>query len=113
MAQKLLRFAVVGHVAAALAGDEDLLAGLFHVLQHRHLVPLPHSSTRRHQPGRTAAHDQHLCHPASSCVHALSKLVLLYHTRIGFQMQSLPGPELLEILTQKRPAGGFFPPAGR
>ena len=56
MVQKFLCGAVVGDVAAALAGDEDLLGRLFHMLQHRHLMPLPQGRTRRHQAGRTAAY---------------------------------------------------------
>ena len=66
MAQKLFRCAVVGHIAAALAGDQDLLGRFVHMLQHRYLMPLPHGSTRRHQACRTCAYDQHLCHLFSS-----------------------------------------------
>ena len=66
MAQKLLRRAVVGHIAASLAGDKDLLTGLFHMLQHRHLMPLPHRRACRHQTSRACTHDQHLCHLSSS-----------------------------------------------
>ena len=66
MVQKLFRRAVVGHIAAALAGDQDLLGRFVHVLQHRYLMPLPHGSTRRHQACRTCAYDQHLCHLFSS-----------------------------------------------
>ena len=64
--QKLLRGAVVGHIAAPLARDQDLLTGLVGMLQHRYLMPLPHGSTRRHQACRTCAYDQHLCHLFSS-----------------------------------------------
>ena len=66
MVQKLFRRAVVGHIAAALAGDQDLLGRFVHVFQHRYLMPLPHGSTRRHQACRTCAYDQHLCHLFSS-----------------------------------------------
>ena len=66
MVQKLFCRAVVGHIAAALAGDQDLLGRFVHVLQHRYLMPLPHGSTRRHQACRTCAYDQHLCHLFSS-----------------------------------------------
>ena len=66
MVQKLLRSAVVGHIAAPLARDKNLLTGLVGMLQHRYLMPLPHSGPRRHQPGRTGPHDQHLCHSGSS-----------------------------------------------
>jgi len=66
MVQKLLCGAVVGHIAAPLARDQDLLTGLVGMLQHRYLMPLPHSGPRRHQPGRTGPHDQHLCHSGSS-----------------------------------------------
>ena len=62
MAQKLLCRAVVGHVAASLAGDKDLLPGLLGMLQHRHLMSLPHGSTRRHQSGCPGSHDQNPCH---------------------------------------------------
>jgi len=66
MAQKLLCRAVVGHIAAALAGDKDLLAGLVHVFQHRHLMPLTYSGTRCHQARRACTYDQHLRHLFSS-----------------------------------------------
>ena len=66
MPQKFLCRAVVGHVAAALASDQNFLAGLVHVLQHRHLMPLPHGGTRRHQSRRTGTYDQHLRHLISS-----------------------------------------------
>ena len=79
MAQKLLCRAVVGHIAAALAGDKDLLAGLVHVFQHRHLMPLPHGGTRRHQACRACADDQHFRHPFS----LPNRLIIrVYHTRI-------------------------------
>ncbi len=46
MAQKkLLCRAVVGHVAAPLAGDKDLLPGLLGMFQHRYLMSLPHGGT--------------------------------------------------------------------
>ena len=66
MPQEFLRRAIVGHVAAALASDQNFLAGLIHVLQHRHLMPLPHGGTRRHQSRRTGTYDQHLRHLISS-----------------------------------------------
>ena len=65
MAQKFLCRAVVGHIAAALAGDKDLLAGLVHVFQHRHLMPLTHGGTRRHQSCRACTDDQYFRHPFS------------------------------------------------
>ena len=52
-----LGIAVVRDVAAPLAGDKDLLAGLVHVFQHRHLMPLPHGGTRRPQSCRACAPD--------------------------------------------------------
>ena len=84
MAQKLLCRAVVGHVAAPLAGDKDLLPGLLGMLQHRHLMSLPHGGTRRHQSGCPGSHDQNPCHLSSSqnCL-----LILLYHTRNPAQKQ--------------------------
>ena len=39
--------AVVGHIAAALAGDKDLLGRFVHVLQHRYLMP---PAARQHPP---------------------------------------------------------------
>ena len=56
MVQKLFRRAVVGHIAAALAGDENFLSRFFHMFQHRHLMPLPQGRARRHQAGSTAAY---------------------------------------------------------
>ena len=76
MAQKLLCRAVVCHVAAPLAGDKDLLPGLVGTLQHRHLMSLPHGSTRRHQSGCPGSHDQNPCHLSSS---QNRLLILLYH----------------------------------
>ena len=84
MAQKLLCRAVVGHVAAPLAGDKDLLPGLLGMLQHRHLMSLPHGSTRRHQSGCPGSHDQNPCHLSSSQNRLLT---LLYHTRNNAQKQ--------------------------
>ena len=56
MVQKFLCGAVVGHIAAALSGDENFLSRLFHMFQHRHLMPLPQGRARRHQAGSTAAY---------------------------------------------------------
>ena len=84
MAQKLLCRAVVGHVAAPLARDKDLLPGLLGMLQHRHLMSLPHGGTRRHQSGCPGSHDQNPCHLSSS---QNRLLILLYHTRNPAQKQ--------------------------
>ena len=84
MAQKLLCRAVVGHVAAPLACDKDLLPGLLGMLQHRHLMSLPHGGTRRHQSGCPGSHDQNPCHLSSS---QNRLLILLYHTRNPAQKQ--------------------------
>ena len=84
MAQKLLCRAVVGHIAAPLAGDKDLLPGLLGMLQHRHLMSLPHGGTRRHQSGCPGSHDQNPCHLSSS---QNRLLILLYHTRNPAQKQ--------------------------
>ena len=84
MAQKLLCRAVVGHVAAPLAGDKDLLPGLLGMLQHRYLMSLPHGGTRRHQSGCPGSHDQNPCHLSSS---QNRLLILLYHTRNPAQKQ--------------------------
>ena len=56
MVQKFLCGTVVGHIAAALSGDENFLSRLFHMFQHRHLMPLPQGRARRHQAGSTAAY---------------------------------------------------------
>ena len=84
MAQKLLCRAVVGHIAAPLAGDKDLLPGLLGMLQHRYLMSLPHGGTRRHQSGCPGSHDQNPCHLSSS---QNRLLILLYHTRNLAQKQ--------------------------
>ena len=84
MAQKPLCRAVIGHIAAPLAGDKDLLPGLLGMLQHRHLMSLPHGSTRRHQSGCPGSHDQNPCHLSSS---QNRLLILLYHTRNPAQKQ--------------------------
>ena len=56
MVQKFLCGAVVGHIAAALAGDKNFLSRFFHMFQHRHLMPLPQGRARRHQAGSAAAY---------------------------------------------------------
>ena len=64
MVQELLSGAVVGHVAAPLSRDQDLLSGLFLMFQHRNGVALPHGRTGRHQARRACSDHQHICHPA-------------------------------------------------
>jgi len=57
--QKLAHIAVAGDVAAALAGDQQLLARAFGVVfQHRHRQPFGAGRARRHQARSAAADDQ-------------------------------------------------------
>ena len=62
MAEKFLLVAVVGQVAAALAGDQDFLAWFVGVLQQCNLVPLPCSGAGGHQSSRPRPHDQNFRH---------------------------------------------------
>ena len=61
--QELGHVAVVGQIAAALAGDEDLLPrALGVVFQHRDRESPGRGGTGGHQSGRTAAHNQQIRH---------------------------------------------------
>lgn len=88
MVQKLLRSAVVGHIAAPLARDQDLLTGLVGMLQHRYLMPLPHSGPAAISPAAPAPTINTFAILVPPAIHCLSKFVLVYHTRIGPQLQS-------------------------
>ena len=90
MAQKLFRRAVVGHIAAALAGNQNFLRRFFHVLQHRHLMSLPDSGSRRHQSGGTCPHDQNPCHAFSSKVPVISSISYQNHLAKAMQCRRKP-----------------------
>ena len=62
--QKLIDSAVVGHVAAALAGDVDLFAQLLVALQQRDVRPRPCSVDGGHHAACAAADDDDLTHDA-------------------------------------------------
>ena len=96
MVQKLLGGAIVGHVTAALARDENLLAGLFGVFQHRDAVALPRGCTCRHEARRAAADDDDLCHPSTSfCKNSIISIVSYQNRRAK------------AIGSQKHPSGFF------
>ena len=66
--QHLLCSAVIGHVASALAGDQELLAQPVILFQQKDLRPLPGSYDRReHARGAAADHDTVICHLPSTC----------------------------------------------
>ena len=61
--QNLFRRAVVGHIAAALAGDEQLFPQPVVLFQQQHLCPLPgRRDGGKHPRGTAAHHDQVMRH---------------------------------------------------
>lgn len=80
MVQELLSGTVVGHVAATLSRDQDLLSGLFLMFQHRNGVALPHGRTR--PPIRPAAPAPITNTFAIQQFLPQNLIFLLYHTRI-------------------------------
>ena len=65
--QGLLRGAVVGHVAAALAGDVQLAPHLLVALHQAHVRPQSGGGDGGHHPGGAAAHHDQIMLPRHSC----------------------------------------------